>query len=398
MSSKGHQSHVRKDDRITSETREVIIIGGGLVGLSIAYHLVERGVRDIVLLEREPMWAWGSSARSAGGVRLEFSHPSSVRFSQYGLEMFHSFEDLFGISASFNPCGYLFVTRDPQRWNIMVELAAMQRTLGVPVETLTPDDVRVRYRYIHMPDIVGATFCGLDGVADPGAVAYGWMRRAQTLGVEIRLNAQVTQITQSGGRATGVVTQDGTVIHAPVVVNAAGPQARSVGALAGVALPVDPYRRSVYVTDTFSGLPPEIPMTLEFENTSYIRREGRSILMGMSDPLEPSSESVETDQESLEKLVGTVLSWVPALEKASIMRGWAGLYEVSPDGTAIIGEAASLPGFFYAVGFSGHGFMHSPAAGRVVAELITGEAPFVDLTPYARERFQHQTTHETFVI
>lgn len=368
------------------------------MGLSIAYHLVERGVRDIVLLEREPMWAWGSSARSAGGVRLEFSHPSSVRFSQYGLEMFHSFEDLFGISASFNPCGYLFVTRDSQRWNIMVELAAMQRTLGVPVETLTPDDVRVRYRYIHMPDIVGATFCGLDGVADPGAVAYGWMRRAQTLGVEIRLNAQVTQITQSGGRVTGVVTQDGTVIHAPVVVNAAGPQARSVGALAGVALPVDPYRRSVYVTDTFSGLPPEIPMTLEFENTSYIRREGRSILMGMSDPLEPSSENVETDQESLEKLVGTVLSWVPALEKASIMRGWAGLYEVSPDGTAIIGEADSLPGFFYAVGFSGHGFMHSPAAGRVVAELITGEAPFVDLTPYARERFQHQTTHETFVI
>ncbi len=381
-----------------AETSEVVIIGGGLVGLSIAYHLAERGVRRVVVLEREAMWARGSSARSAGGVRLEFSHPSSIQFSQYGLAMFQNFEDLFGISASFNPCGYLFITRDPQRWDAMKELASMQRTLGVPVETLAPDELHARYSYIHMPDVVGATFCGQDGVADPGAVAYGWMRRAQALGVEIRLNARVTEIAQSGGRVIGVVTQDGAVIHAPVVINAAGPQARFVGALAGLDLPVFPYRRSVYVTDAFSGLPSEIPMTLEFENTSYIRREGRSILMGMSDPLEPSSDNVDTDQASLEKLVGTVLSWVPALEQASIMRGWAGLYEVSPDDTAIIGEAESLSGFFYAVGFSGHGFMHSPAAGRVVAELVTGAAPFVDLAPFALERFRYQTTHETFVI
>ncbi len=381
-----------------ADTRDVIIIGGGLVGLSVAYHLAEKGVPRIAVLERDAMWARGSSARSAGGVRHEFFHPSSVRFSQYGFKMFRDFEAQFGISASLNPCGYVFLTRDQQRWNTMVELASMQRSLGVPVEILTPDDLRRRYGYIHMPEVVGATFCGQDGVADPGAVAYGWARRARELGVQIRLHAEVTAITQSDGQVTGVVLQDGTVVKAPVVVNAAGPQARYVGALAGIALPVEPYRRSVYVTSAMTALPTEMPMTLELEHTSYIRREGRSILMGMSDPSESSSECVETDQESLEKLVGTVLSWVPALEQASIMRGWAGLYEVSPDDTAIIGEAKSLPGFYYAVGFSGHGFMHSPAAGRVVAELITGETPFVDLTPFALERFQYPTTRETFVI
>jgi sarcosine oxidase subunit beta len=312
--------------------------------------------------------------------------------------MFQHFEDAFGISASFNPCGYLFLTRDPEHWDTMVQLTTMQQTLGVPVEILTPHELRERYSYVNMPDIVGATFCAEDGIADPGAVAYGWARRVQEMGVEIRLNSLVAQISHTGGHITGVVTSAGSVIHAPVIVNAAGPQARHVGNLAGINIPVAPYRRSVYVTTPFSDLPPQIPMTLEFENTSYIRREGQSILMGMSDSEEPSSENVETDQGSLEKLVDTVLSWVPSLEKASIMRGWAGLYEVSPDNTAIIGESQELAGFFYATGFSGHGFMHSPAAGRVIAELITQEAPFVDITPFALDRFRHHTMHEAFII
>lgn len=384
-------------DTVT-DTQDVVIIGGGLVGLSVACHLAEKGVTRIVVLEREAMWGRGSSARSAGGVRLEFSHPSSVRFSQYGLEMYRRFEDLFGISASFNPCGYLFLTRDSQRWDRMQQLAAMQHMLGVPVELLNPADLARRYAYIEMPDVVGATFCAQDGIADPASVAYGWARRAQELGVKIRFSELVTGISKTRGHVSGVVTASGSVIQAPIVVNAAGPQARAVGALAGIDLPVDPYRRSVYVTTAFNGLPPQIPMTLEFENTSYIRREGSAILMGMSDRLEPISENTDTDQESLEKLVDTVLRWVPGLETASIMRGWAGLYEVSPDDTAIIGEAQALPGFFYAVGFSGHGFMHSPAAGRVVAELIAGEAPFVDISPFALERFRYQTPGEAFVI
>jgi sarcosine oxidase subunit beta len=380
------------------EIQNVVIVGAGLVGLSVAYHLAAKGVTQVVVLDRESMWANGSSGRSAGGIRLEFSHPSSIKFSQYGLDVIRDFEDLFGMSASFNPCGYLFLTKDSRRWEKMRELAWMQQSLNVPVEVLAAQEIGRRFSYIDMSDLIGGTFCKEDGVADPGTVAYGFARRAQELGVEIRLGTEVIGITVEQGRIAGVLTTEGP-IRSACVVNAAGPLAKRIGAMAGIDIPVLPYRRSIYVTDAFDGLPAEMPVTLEFETTSYIRREGQSILMGMSDPNEPSSENIETDTESLEKLITTVLSWVPSLEKASIMRGWAGLYEVSPDDSAIIGEVEERPGFYCANGFSGHGFMHSPAAGRVIAELIAGETPFVDITPFKLERFRNQReTPESFVI
>lgn len=333
-----------------------------------------------------------------GGVRLEFSHPSSIKFSQYGLEVIRNFEESFGISASFNPCGYLFLTRNPERWDMMQHLAVMQQSMNVPVETLSPDEIRRRFSYIEMPNLVGGTFCGQDGVANPASVAYGFARRAQELGVEIRLGTEVTGISVERGQVTGITTRDGS-IRTSQVVTAAGPLAKRIGQMAGVDIPVKPYRRSIYVTNVFDGIPDEMPMTLEFETTSYIRREGPSVLLGMSDPSEPSSENTETDGASLEKILGTVHEWVPALERASSMRGWAGLYEVSPDDSAIIGGVSELQGFYCANGFSGHGFMHSPATGRVIAELITQETPFVDITPFSLERFRnHREMPEQFVI
>lgn len=380
------------------EHHAVVIIGAGLVGLSVAYHLASRGVRDVVVLERDNRWGNGSSGRSAGGVRLEFSNPSSVRFSQYGLEVISHFEEDFGISASFNPCGYLFLTRDSSRWKTIQELALMQQGLGVPVEILPPEVVRQRFSYVDMPDLAGGTFCAQDGIADPGSVAYGFARRSMELGVHIRLSQEVIGIQVNRDRVIGVSTREGTIATSHVV-NAAGPFARRVGQMAGIEIPVKPYRRSIYITDAYDGLPPVMPMTLEFDTTSYIRREGTSILMGMSDPDEPSSENVEVDNTSLEKLVSTVLSWVPSLSGASIMRGWAGLYEVSPDDSAILGTVDALSGFYCANGFSGHGFMHSPAAGRVIAELIMQETPFVDISSFKLERFKNgHHAIESFVI
>lgn len=196
----------------------------------------------------------------------------------------------------------------------------------------------------------------------------------------------------------GVTTTKG-VITGPVVVNAAGPYASTIGQMAGVEIPVRPYRRSIYITTPFMELPLMMPMTLDLETTSYLRREGDSILLGMSDPDEPSSYHTETDHQVLEKLIDTLLRWVPALNHAAILRGWAGLYEVSPDDSAIIGEVPGLSGFYCANGLSGHGFMHSPAAGRVIAELIAGEEPFVDIRPFLLARFtENQPTWETFVI
>ena len=377
---------------------QVVIIGAGLVGLSTAYCLARKGFKDVVVLEREATHAQGSSGRSAGGVRLEFSNPSSVRFSQFGLDVFQRFQDEFGISAGFKPCGYLFVTSRPATIEALRGPLAMQHRLGVPSELLAADEVRRRFSYIDLPDLAGALYGPQDGVGDPAAVAYGYIRRARELGVTVRFGETVTGIETEDGRVTAVTTPHSR-IETRVIVNAAGPQARAVAHMAGVDLPVLPYRRSVYVTGAFDALPTAMPMTLDLDTTSYLRREGRSILLGMSDPDEPSSENVETDRDALEKIVSTVLPWVPALETAAIMRGWAGLYEVSPDDTAIIGPVDGLEGFYCANGFSGHGFMHAPATGRVMAELIAGEAPFVDLGPFRLSRFQDRSaTREQLVI
>ena len=377
---------------------QVVIIGAGLVGLSTAYCLARKGFKDVVVLEREATHAQGSSGRSAGGVRLEFSNPSSVRFSQFGLDVFQRFQDEFGISAGFKPCGYLFVTSRPATIEALRGPLAMQHRLGVPSELLAADEVRRRFPYIDLPDLAGALYGPQDGVGDPAAVAYGYIRRARELGVTVRFGETVTGIETEDGRVTAVTTPHGR-IETRVIVNAAGPQARAVAHMAGVDLPVLPYRRSVYVTGAFDALPTAMPMTLDLDTTSYLRREGRSILLGMSDPDEPSSENVETDRDALEKIVSTVLPWVPALETAAIMRGWAGLYEVSPDDTAIIGPVDGLEGFYCANGFSGHGFMHAPATGRVMAELIAGEEPFVDLGPFRLSRFQDRSaTREQLVI
>ncbi|MCY0907744.1 MAG: FAD-binding oxidoreductase [Sulfobacillus thermosulfidooxidans] len=381
-----------------TDNADVIIVGAGLIGLSIAYHLASKGISNVIVIDKEGVWGHGSSGRSAGGVRLEFSHPSAVKFSQYGLEMFRHFEDIFGISSSFNACGYLFLTRDASKWTVMQNLSLMQQALGVPVKCLSPQEVASQFSYVQMEGLVGGTFCADDGIADPGAVLYGFARRAIDLGVTIRLDEQVTGILMNHNHIAGVKTTKGIVMGG-VVVNAAGPYAAAVGQMAGVEIPVRPYRRSIYVTTPFSKLPQTIPMTLELETTSYLRREGDSILLGMSDPHEPSSYHTDVDHQTLEKLIDTILRWVPNLAEASIMRGWAGLYEVSPDDTAIIGEVPEIPGFYMANGFSGHGFMHSPATGRVIAELIMGEEPFVDLTPFALARFNaDRPTPETFVI
>lgn len=384
------------------DTADAVIVGAGLVGLSIAYHLVEQGIRDVVVVERESSFGQGSSGRSAGGIRLQFGLASSIRFSQYGVQMLQEFEDRFGVPASFNPCGYLFLTRDPGRWAVMQAAAELQRSLGVEVETLGAEEVRDRFPYVMMDDLAGATFGPQDGVADPFAMMYGFSRRARQLGARILYGAEVTAITVERHRITGVDTSGGP-IASPIVVDAAGPHARAVGDMAGVAVPVDPYRRAVYVTAPTDVFPRTMPMTLDFETTSYVRREGESMLLGMSDPTEPSGFDTTLDQDSLIRLIEAVTRWAPSLQRTSLMRGWAGLYEITPDHNPIIDGAPTagwqLPeGFYIAAGFSGHGFQHAPAAGRALVDLICGQPPFVDLTPFRWARFQESLQPEPYVI
>jgi sarcosine oxidase subunit beta len=366
---------------------EVVIVGGGVVGVSIAYHLASLGARDVVLLEREPVLGSGSTSRSAGGIRLQFGTAANVRLSQWSLDFFKRMREDLGADPGLRQVGYLMLVADARHWSDLLANVRMQRDLGVPVQALTPGEVAARFPYVDAADLAGATFCPEDGYADPHAVVQGMARQARRLGVVIRTGAEVTGLRVAGGRIAGVDTADGQ-LPARVVVNCAGPSAGTVGRMAGVDVPVLPYRRQVYVTAPYPGLPGDMPMVIDYDTASYVRGDGGGLLMGASDPAEPSSFRMDPDDAGVLLLGRTIMRRVPLLAEVQIVRSWAGLYEVSPDENPVLGPVPQLPGFFVANGFSGHGFQHAPAVGRVLAEMILGLPPSIDVGTLDLARFR----------
>lgn len=367
-------------------TADVVIVGGGLMGLSAAYHLARKGYGKVVVLEKEETLVSQSSGRSAGGVRLQFSSAVNVQLSQYSLERLKRFEQEMGVPCDLRQVGYLFLLSSEADLRSFQEQVALQRSLGVPTQVLSPQEVKEIAPFAVTDDLVGATFCPEDGYADPFSVARGYELRARELGVQILTGTAVTRVLSAAGRVTGVATSQGE-IHAPVVLNAAGAWAGELGRAAGVEVPVKPYRRQIYITDLFPQLPDDMPFTIDFATTAYCRKEGSRILMGMSDQAEPSSFQIHTDDRFLLSLIEAISGRIPVLAEAGIYRGWGGLYEVTPDHNGIIDEHPNLKGFFIAAGFSGHGFQQSPAVGRVVSELIADGKPFIDVSPLGIGRF-----------
>lgn len=383
---------------MSETTAEVIIVGGGLVGLSTAYHLARIGIRDVLVLEREEALVMHSSGRSAGGIRLQFSSEVNVRLSQYSLERLKHFEEEMGVPADLKQVGYLFLASDPEIWESLKTQVALQNSLGVPSRTLNVAEIKELAPYVVTDDLLGATFCPEDGYADPYSVARGYELRAREMGVRILTETTVTRVLTEGDRVVGVETNRGT-FYGRAVLNGAGAWAGELGRMAGVEVPVRPFRRQIYITDPFPALPDDMPFTIDFVTSAYCRKEGNRILMGMSDPDEPESFNSHTNDTFLIKLIETITRRVPVLAEAGIFRGWGGLYEVSPDHNAILGEHPDLQGFFLAVGFSGHGFQQTPAVGRVMAELIAGQKPFIDISPLGLERFRRgQAAHERAIV
>jgi sarcosine oxidase subunit beta len=366
--------------------RRVVIIGGGVTGLSIAYHLTRAGERDVVLLEREQI-ASGATGKSAGGIRLQFSDAVNIRLAQRSVPVFERFFEEFGVSCDFRQDGYLILAATEDEEGLFRQNVALQRSLGVPVEILSPEEAGRMVPALRTDDLRLATFCPKDGYADPYSVAMAFAAAARRLGARIQEGHAVTGIAVERGRVTAVETTQGP-LAADVVVNAAGPWAAEIGRLAGLALPIEPYRRQVFVTEPFSDLPARLPMVIDFQPHFYFRREGPGILFGMTDLDEPPSFNTTVDWTFLEKVVARALHRVPPLAQAGIQRGWAGLYDTTPDSNPILGPVPGLSGFIMAAGFSGHGFMLSPAVGECLAEMvITGESKAVDLSPLSINRF-----------
>ena len=365
--------------------QRAVIIGAGVTGLSIAYHLAKAGATDVTVLERDQI-ASGATGRSAGGIRLQFSDEVNIRLAQRSVAVFERFAEEFGAECDFRQYGYLLLATTPEDETLFRGNVALQRSLGVPVELLTPDEAGRMLPGLRVEDVRVATFCPKDGYADPYSVGMAFAAAARRLGVRILEGTLVSEIEVQQGRVTVVTTSQGR-IPADVVVNASGPWAAEVARLAGVAVPIQPYRRQVFVTEPFAELPERLPMVIDFATHFYFRREGPGILLGMTDLAEPPSFNTNMDWAFLEKVVEQALHRIPPLSRAGIRRGWAGLYDTTPDSNPILGPLPGLEGFIMAAGFSGHGFMLSPAVGQSLADLIMTGRSEIDLAPLGYERF-----------
>jgi len=367
------------------------------MGCSIAYHLAKLKVR-VTLLEREPRLASGATGRCSGGVRHQFSNPANVQLSIASIRKLKAFADELDCEIDLHQDGYLFLITREDSLEHFEKSAAMQNALGVSTEILPAAKLGELVHHVNLEDVLAGSYCREDGVADPHSVTLGYARRARELGANIRLQAEAVAIKKQRSRIAAVCTPAEEIVT-PVVVNAAGPWSAAVGEMAGLSVPVRPYRRHVFITHRFPEVPQKHLFVIDFDTSFYFHREGDGVLMGMSDPDEPSSFRDAVDWEFLDRVTEVGVRRFPPLANASIRRAWAGLYEATPDANPILGEAPQLPGFFLATGFSGHGFMHGPIVGELLADLILQRQPQIDISGFSIDRFAGgKTTAEANVV
>ncbi|GAB7012674.1 FAD-binding oxidoreductase [Halolamina salina] len=375
----------------------VVVVGGGIVGLSSAVALADRGA-TVVLCERGSLGD-GSTSRALGGVRCQFSTAVNVDLSLASRPVWETFEDRFGVDIEFRQAGYLLLARTEETARGLEQQAALQRDRGAETQFLTPDEVTDYCAGVDPDAVTAATYNPRDGFADPYLALQGFADAAHERGVEVRTGTAVTDVRLSNGRVVGVdVAGDGApsggAIDADAVVNATGPWAAELAAMAGVEIPVEPQRRQALVADPERPVPEDDPLTIDLETSSHFRpeRDGAAIVGGYFDD-EPETPDPDSFSESYDvawaaETVERAAAYCDYFgESTRLKRGWAGLYAVTPDHHPIVEE--SVPGFVQAVGFSGHGFQHAPATGQVVAEiLLDGEASTVDVSDLGSDRFE----------
>jgi sarcosine oxidase subunit beta len=372
------------------------------MGASVAWHLAQRGMTNVVLVEREAQLATGSTGKNAGGVRHQFSHPANIELSLESIAMMARFEEVVGTPIDFHQDGYLFLLSKPAHVATFLKNVQLQKAHGVDVQWLSPAEAQALAPGLDVTGVKGATYCAADGVADPNGVTVGFARGAQARGTEVVRETEVTGIRLNGSRVTEVQTSRGN-ISTPLVVNAAGPWAKSIGRLCGVDVPVEPERRHIFIASPPGGgswddpanagrVPTNKLLVIDFDSTFYFHREGGGLLFGMGDPDEQPGFDITVRWDFLPKVIEVAMQRLPALADAAVSHAWAGLYEMTPDHNPIIGPSGDVDGFHTIAGFSGHGFQHAPAAGRILADVMTGRDPKFDLSPFTLDRFSSRTT------
>jgi sarcosine oxidase subunit beta len=367
-------------------TADIVIIGGGVMGASAAYHLAQRGMKNIVLLEKEEFFGTGATGRCAGGVRYQFSTAINIRLSLESLPMIERFKDEIGQDINYRQCGYLLVATNEKDVAAFKHNVELQNGLGVETKFLSGDDVRACLPLMRFGDALAGTFHRKDGLVDPNSVVAGYISVAQKMGVKAINLAEVTGIRISGGKIESVETTQGS-IKTRLILNAAGPWASQIGEMAGVQLPIIPLRRQMYTTTPMPEIPADFPFVIDFAQSLYFHREGDGLLIGMSNPNEKPGYDQSVDEDFELTNMEAAAARLPLMEKAGRVSHWAGLYEVTPDAHPIFGKTP-VDGFFVVTGFSGHGFMHGPVSGKLMAEYIMdGEYKTLDVSMLDLARF-----------
>ncbi len=375
---------------------EVVVIGGGVIGLSIAYHLARLGCPDVAVLEKDGIGC-GSTGKCAGGIRQQFSSEFNIRLSMESVGFFERFEEETGHTADFRQHGYLILATDEAEWQACKKNVSLQRSLGLAVSLVSAQETNEIVPPLNSNGILGATYCPSDGYADPYSVVQGFAAAARNRGVKIYEETEVSSL-QAAGHSWKAATNRGT-FEAPEVVIAAGPWAARVGAMASLDIPVFAHKRHIFVTVPTEHVSKDVPMVVDMHNGFWFRREGTALIFGMRNPDEPESFDTTVDWSFLSTAGEVARHRLPVLEHTGIARAWAGLHPDSPDYDAILGQVAGSDGLFLACGFSGHGFMHAPAVGRIMAEIIANGATSFDLSQVSLERFRTRNlSRENLVI
>jgi sarcosine oxidase subunit beta len=385
------------------QTADVVIIGGGIVGSSIAWHLTHAGCKNVLVIERESSQGKGSTGKSMGGVRAQFSTPVNIQMSLYSIPFYARFEEVVGHPADYRPQGYLFLATKDSHLAYLRDNFERQKKLGLTTaRLLAADEIRYMLPQLRSDDVLGGSFCSTDGFVDPYSVMNGFMASAAEHGATLWKKTEVTGITIDQWGAFTLETTRGQV-SAPTVVNAAGAWSAQIAKFVGIELPVEPLRRMLVPSEPFSDFPHSSPMVIDMSTGFHFRPEGRGFLLAWNDPEETPGYKTDFEPSFIEKILLHAADRVPVFENLPInpKRAWAGLYEMSPDHHCILGPVTAVPGFFLANGFSGHGVMHSPATGKILADLILhGKTDVVDeVSVLGFERFARgELLHETAVL
>jgi len=365
---------------------DAVIIGGGIIGVATAFYLAREKFGNIVILEKETFLGSGSTSKAAGGIRAQFTTKTNIQMSMLSEKIFANFKEETGYDALFDQCGYMFLLEEDKDIGEFKQSFELQKSLGLPVELLKPGQIKEYAPIVRLDDIQLATFCPEDGIGDPSEFLTGYEKGARNLGVDIEIETEVTGFDIDNGRIKKVKTSKGD-IDCPMVINCTGAWTKIIGQMIGVDIKVEPIRRQCVTTGELDFIDPKFPMVVDVKSGLYTHKESKGLLLGWADKDVKPSFDISIEPDYTDNILERALDRIPKLETAEIANQWAGLYETTPDHRAIIGFEKAVEGMFHVTGFSGHGFMHAPAAGIVTTEILTGKEPCIDISDMNPDRF-----------